>query len=343
MSARRVLLTGAGGVLGTELLERLRASSAVAVTGVTRRGDADGGVLAWRLGEEPCPPALAGPWDVVVHSAASTRWNMTPEEAVAANVRSTEALAAVVGPRTHVVHVSTAYAEGLRGSTASTDLGAYRNGYEWSKAASERLVRDRFGAVTIVRPPLIIGRRRDGRVARFTGVYTFLRAATTGLAPALVADPDAYLEVAPVDDVASRIVELAVGAPPTAPVVDVIARGERALRVREALAIAQAGLNEVRARHGRPPLEPSPMIDPRSWERFYLPFARQHLHPSQLKVLELLSAFTPYLKIRTPLAVDTFIADVAPALRRSIAHWAESRPGAALTEPRAWSARPAAA
>jgi nucleoside-diphosphate-sugar epimerase len=343
MSARKqVLLTGAGGVLGTELLARLRDLPTVAVTGVTRSGDAAAGVDAWYLGAEPCPEHLRGRWDVVVHCAASTRWNMTADEARAANVQTTEALAAVVGPTTHLIHISTAFAGGLRGSVASEQPTDYRNHYEWSKAAAERLVRNRHRTVTIVRPPLIIGRRSDGYVSRSTGIYTFFRAAGTGTAPVVVAEPDAFLEMAPVDDVAARIVEHVTGPPPAAPVIDMIGRGADAPRVSEALELAQAGINDVRKRHGRAPLEPTPIVSPARWERFHLPFARGHLDQRQLQVLELLSAFAPYLQIREPFLPQTTITDVRPVLRRSMAAWADAHRGVGLAEPHAWMKRLAA-
>jgi nucleoside-diphosphate-sugar epimerase len=268
---------------------------------------------------------------------------MTREEALEANLRSTEALAAVVGPETHLVHVSTAFALGLRGSTDSPDPVDYRNHYEWSKAASERLVLERFPHVTIVRPPLLIGRRSDGRVTRFNGVYTFLRAAATGLAPVLVADRDGFMELTAVDDAAQRVVELALGERPPAPVVDVLGRGDRALRVGEALALARETLNALRGRHGRGPFAECPIIEPERWDRFYLPFARQHLDRRQLRVLDLLSEFKPYLEIRKPLAITRRVADVASVLRRSLEHWGESHLALVLAEPRAWSTRAAGA
>jgi nucleoside-diphosphate-sugar epimerase len=267
---------------------------------------------------------------------------MTERQAVDANLRSTEALSAVVGPATHLIHISTAFALGLRGSTASAEPVDYRNHYEWSKAASERLVLERFPHLTIVRPPLLVGRRSDGRVTRFNGVYTFLRAAATGLAPALVADPESYIELAPVDDVASHVVARALAHPPASAVIDVIGRGGHALRVGPALELARGTLNDVRDRHGRAPLAPCPIIEPARWDRFYLPFARQHLDGRQLRVLALLSEFKPYLEIRTPLAITTSVPDVAPVLRRSLRHWAESHLAVVLADPRAWAARAAA-
>ena len=90
------------------------------------------------------------------------------------------------------------------------------------------------------------------------------------------------------------------------------------------------------------PLAACPIIEPARWDRFYLPFARQHLDRRQLRELDLLSEFKPYLEIRAPLAITASVADVAPVLRRSLGHWAETHLAVVLADPRAWATRAAA-
>ncbi|NHC16106.1 SDR family oxidoreductase [Motilibacter deserti] len=339
MSPRRVLVTGAGGVLGTELLEQLRAVPGLDVVGVTSRGDAERGVLRWAMGRENAPPGAQGPWDVVIHSAANTKWNLPAEQAVSANVRPTEALAQVLSAGTHLVHVSTAYAGGHFGSVEPTAVEAYRNTYEWSKAASERLVRELHrGPLTIARPPLLVGRRSDGHVARYSGVYLFFKGMASSTAPAVVGHSDALLEIVPVDDTARRILQLALGTPPPAPVVDVIGSGGAAPTVAQVLALGQKVMDELRAEHGLAPLPPTPLLDARRWERFYLPFARQHFDAKQSRVLDLLGAFIPYTTIRHPIEVTHVVPDVMPALRVAVRAWAERHRALVLAEPAPWQA-----
>src|SRR5215207_3516390 len=125
-----MLVTGATGVVGSELVGSARRAGWEAL-GCSARGGS-GGAVAWRMGAEPAPGALRREWDVVVHAAARPRWNLDPATAQESNVLPVAALEQVVGPRTHLVHVSTAYATGLRGDAGSPELADYRNSYEWS-------------------------------------------------------------------------------------------------------------------------------------------------------------------------------------------------------------------
>jgi nucleoside-diphosphate-sugar epimerase len=236
------------------------------------------------MGSEPPPPELSGHWDVIVHTAASTRWTMSRAEALAADVDPLRAVLSPADADTHVVHVSTAYVarsraqEDLRGP----EFEGYRNGYEWSKAACESLVReDHAGPLTIVRPPLIVGRRDDGRIARFSGPYTIIHALVSGLAAVVVRDPDGYAEISPVDEVAEAVASAVRAAPPAAPRVEVVAGGAGSLRLSDLIGIACRTLNEFRARHGVAGIEQPPFVPPDTWNRFFLPLANQYLSPFQ--------------------------------------------------------------
>jgi len=167
----RVLVTGATGVIGTEVAQRLRALPGAQVTATARRAPA-GDTVAWHIGQEPPLPPLEGPWDVIVHTAASTRWTMSRDEALDANVGVLRAILGLAGPGTHLVHLSTAYVGGQRNRSdlRGEEFEGYRNGYEWSKAVCEQVILEEHrGPTTIVRPPLVVGRRgrrRPGRLYR---------------------------------------------------------------------------------------------------------------------------------------------------------------------------------
>ncbi len=334
---RGVLVTGATGLVGTELIDQLREGGTIEVVGVSRRGSSrDPDVVAWDMAVEPPPPQLRRPWNAIVNTAANTRWTMSPQEATAANVASVRALKPLVGADTHVVHVSTAYALGLRGDVASTDLADYRNTYEWSKAHAERVAHEAFARLTVVRPPLIVGRRSDGRAARFSGMYTLIRGLTAGTVPAVVADPGARFDAIPVDRLGRLLADLAGNCDPNEGSVLTIAAGAAAPTLEEAIAVVVDSLNDWRQQHGRPSLKCPPLISPESWNRFFRPFVREYLTPRQLLILELLQHFEPYLALADPLQPDCTIDDVLPCLMTSTRYWAEANPRVAALAPAPW-------
>jgi nucleoside-diphosphate-sugar epimerase len=333
----RVLVTGSSGLVGFETVELLRAGGAHEVVGVSRARSAQASSsVAWDMAAEPPPAELRRPWDVIVHAAADTRWTMAPAEAARANVNSVAALAPLVSSDTHVVHISTAYAVGLRGDVQSEQLGDYRNTYEWSKAHGERLVSETFEHFTIIRPPLIIGRREDGRAARFAGMYTVLRGITASMVPVVVADPDAYFEVVPVDELAQLIVE--VSQRPAGDGVLTIAGGSRAPRVRSAFDRITSALNAWRAERGLEPFAEPRMISRESWDRFFLPFVRDQLSRRQHRVLELLSNFEPYLRLSEPLTPTHQVAGMESCIATAVRYWADTEHRQASQAPRAWKA-----
>ncbi len=333
-----VLVTGATGLVGFETVEQLDGAEPItAVVATSRRGaPADDAIIQWDLASQEPPAALRRPWDVIVHAAADTRWTMTPEEATAANVNTVAALTPIVDEHTHVIHVSTAYAIGLAGDVESDDLSDYRNTYEWSKAAAERLARASFPRLTIVRPPLIIGRRRDGRAARFAGMYTVLRAMTASMVPAIVGTADAPLDVIPVDALAALIVELALAGPQRD--VATIAGGESAPTVGHTIAVITGALNQWRQDRNLVPLESPPVIAPAAWERFFLPFVEDQLSPRQARVLELFEPFQAYLRDARPLVPTRQVTDIDSAVIAAVRFWADSHPRQAGLAPKPWQA-----
>jgi len=340
----RVLVTGATGLIGSEVLALLRRRGAppgpspgMRAVGVARREPVGtGDAVRWDMASEAPPEELRREWDVIVNAAADTRWTQSASEAERANVATVSAIAPLVSGSTRVVHVSTAYALGLRGDAASPDPADYRNHYEWSKAASERRARELFRAPAIVRPSLVIGRRDDGAAARFSGMYLFLRGITAGTIPAVVGTPDAFLDVVPVDAVAEVIVELALEEDAAGDGVVTVAAGAGAPRVQEGLRSMVTALNHWRSERSLPAIASPPVLAPERWERFFLPFARTHLSPRQLRILELLANFAPYLQITEPLQPTHPVPEAAAAIEPAVRYWAETHPRLAALQPRPW-------
>jgi thioester reductase-like protein len=92
-------------------------------------------------------------------------------------------------------HWSTAFVAGDReGVVHEHELDAeqrFRNGYERSKAAAERLARGAMAKlpITVVRPPIIVGDAETGEVDRFDGPYLLINAIVNAPANATVPLP----------------------------------------------------------------------------------------------------------------------------------------------------------
>ena len=230
----RVLLTGATGFVGMEVLARLLERTEREVVCVVRAADHDAAearldaVLA-TLYDDPSPYRarvrtlhgdLTGglhppedPVDVVCHCAASISFDMPIEEAREINVEGTRsmlALARAAGAR-RFVHVSTAYVAGTHAGRFGEDmLGTeFRNTYEQTKCEAERVV----GAVedmevAIARPSIVMGESDTGWTPAFNVLYWPLRAFARGLFEQVPALPDGRVDVVPVDYVADGIAKL---------------------------------------------------------------------------------------------------------------------------------------
>jgi nucleoside-diphosphate-sugar epimerase len=354
--SQRILLTGATGLVGTQLRADLRAAAPDAhLVGTSRSGSRDGTVIAWDMAASSPPPAeLAGPWHVIVNNAADVRWTMAPEDALRANVTTLDGLGSVANPNTHVIHVSTAFATGHTGSTASEHLVDYRNTYEWSKAAGERLAAERFARLTIVRPSLIMGRRADGHAARFAGLYVLLRGISSSTIPAVPAASGAVIDMVPVDDFTQFLRQLALGTAPAAdgeaglldalpaagaPRVFTFANGPEAPLVSDVVPAMVDALNAWRAERDLVPFGQPKLIEPDAWDRFFLAFAREHLTARQQRSLDLLRAYEPYLQLSEYRPATHVVRDVLPSITASARYWADTFPRLAGMPLRPWKAK----
>jgi nucleoside-diphosphate-sugar epimerase len=328
-----MLVTGGTGAVGSEVVEAARRDG-WRVVSCSRRPTP--GSVTWDMSVQPAPPVLRGGWDVVVHTAARLRWNLPAAEAWRANVEPVRRLAAIVTPATRVVLVSSAFVIGRGGGPGSSDPSDYQNTYEWSRAAAEREAAGLFERLVVVRPPLVIGRRVDGGIGAFFGLYTLLHALMTSMLPLLVADSQAYLDLAPVSDVAQCCLEVSSTMDSTA--THVLGAGANAVLVGSALPRILATLNDWRARNGHGPVELPALVTPEQYRRFFLPMAQRRLSPRQLRVISLLEPFVPYLSRRSPIEVTWPVGGVLDCLDRSVRAWAQSHPALASRSLNPWPA-----
>jgi long-chain acyl-CoA synthetase len=238
-----LLLTGATGFVGMELLARMLRDPSVRVVALIRATDDEHATRrlhatlrsiygssephAQRVtavaGDLELPglgvdPALADRVTAIVHGAASVSFELPLQRARAINVAGTRrviAFAQSCSQLRRMTYVSTAYVAGThRGvfGEQDFDLGQrFRNAYEQSKFEAELHVRAaaaRGLPVTVVRPSIIVGDRHSGWTASFNVLYWPLRALARGAYPLLPARSRAPVDVVSVDYVADAICAL---------------------------------------------------------------------------------------------------------------------------------------
>lgn len=320
-----MLVTGASGVIGRELVQQATEQGWEVVGCASTAAD---GTVPWVMGVQPAPQELRRGWDVIVHVAARPRLDMALEQAEAANVVPVLALTEVFAPQTHLIHVSTAFATGRCGTVDSSDPRDYRNSYEWSKAWSERVAVERYAPLTIVRPCLVIGRRRDGAVARFTGLYEFVYGFGMGMVPELVGFPWALVDLVSVCDVADCILRLAAGAAPGSTRVESLGRGAGAMTVQVVAERAIGAINGVRVGKGLPPMALPPIVAPGGCAPASAPPTRK-----------LMDTLMEYLSIVDPLPVTWLVKPMEDCLDQAMGWWAVRRPELALQAVAPWERR----
>jgi nucleoside-diphosphate-sugar epimerase len=240
----RILVTGAGGLIGCELVGVLsgRGHGVIALqhrSTALRRNDGTPIPSAPWAGHAPGPGAvLTLPGDVrrpglgldaaaqaavgdgldlAIHCAALTSFNLDPPAYQAVNVGGIANLIAYTDrPRTPLLHVSTAYVCGLRdGPIREDELDAgqvFANGYEASKADGERQVaaaRSQGRRIAVARPSVVVGASGDGVIGAFGSFYGMLRLAAEGRISVLPARPGASLDLVPIDHVVAGLVDIA--------------------------------------------------------------------------------------------------------------------------------------
>jgi thioester reductase-like protein len=234
-----VLLTGATGFVGTEILSRFLERGDRHIFALVRAENDD--QAAVRLPAHDRLTAVAGDIQqtelaladetrellrrevtTVVHCAASVSFDLPLEESRAVNVDGSRRMlefARSCERLERFSYVSTAYVAGEPGGLFREDELAvgqrFRNPYERSKFEAELALRSegRDLPLQILRPSIVVGDSSTGRTSSFNVLYGPLKAFARGAVPAIPARRDAPVDIVPVDYVADRVHELATHGP----------------------------------------------------------------------------------------------------------------------------------
>jgi nucleoside-diphosphate-sugar epimerase len=325
---RTVLLTGASGVIGRALLQRLDDLDVVCLV---HRSPVRGPNVTIALGDVAKPLlGLAGPAyaelaakvDAVIHCAAVTDFNRTDGSLEATNITGTEHVAAFAAAANAVLyHVSTAFVH----ATADGDRGRAAIGYAASKSAAEQIVRSSSVPHVIFRPSVVIGDSVTGEIAAFQGLHQVAAAILADIVPMIPFDPGWPIDFVPADLVADAIacaVENRVSAGEFW-----ISAGDKALRLHEAVAVVvdfARGLGMA--------IDTPRFVPPDVFDRLIGPVFLDAL-PGRIRrnVVRMLDFFTIYLRSgeTKPSSLDQLAAlgagplpDQRESLRNSLRYWA---------------------
>ncbi len=342
MPTRCVLLTGATGLLGRDVLARLLAANASTRVLVLVR-DADRWIATTRTvrGIERVTPVIGDlradalgldAWarqqvrrsvTAVVHLAADTKFSRPLDEARAVNTAGTMRVlevAAECATPVRFAHVSTAFVAGKRvgviGEDESTHNAGWANAYEQSKYEAEALVRAHAGDWTILRSSTVVCDDIGGGVTQLNAVHRALQLYRNGLAAMMPGVAGSTVDAVTTEYVGEAIARLALDDDLHRRSVHLCA-GAGALPLQELLEITWerwSALDPAWRRRGTP--RPA-LADLRTYALFERSI--EEIGDSSLKrVMRALSHFAPQLAL--PKRFETSTADAllgapAPAVR----------------------------
>lgn len=241
-----ILVTGATGLLGTEIIRALLREERGLIFALVRGENEEkaecrlrsfwweepalykaigdrvrvvcGDITQENLGmSEAEADAVASQTAYVIHAAAETGVQRSRHDLREINTKGTKntasfaRLAAKRGGLCRFVYISTAYVAGERsGRILESDPlpDSYATYYEESKADAERIVRKAGVPFCICRPGMIIGNSENGRTRNFNTIYYVMKLMLQGRLPVVPVRADKKLNVIPADDVADAVVRL---------------------------------------------------------------------------------------------------------------------------------------
>ncbi len=211
LTKRRVLLAGASGVVGQELLRQFEADPTIEPLCLVHRSTLADRAVATVRGDITRPQlglSTAGYLDLVhgideVVNAASVAASGSSHESLRAiNVVGTTRLVKLAAHAgVPFYHLSTACL-GVRRENPLAEAGS---AYASSKREAEDAVREGGVPYAILRPSIIVGHSRTGAISGFGGFYQMASRFLRGRLPVIPFGPDAVVDLVPVDYVAAAV------------------------------------------------------------------------------------------------------------------------------------------
>lgn len=260
------------------------------------------------LGLEPAArDALEHEVTHIVHSAATTRFDLPLPEASAINVGGTREVLAIARRAARrrlerYLHVSTAYVSGDRnGRILEEDLWknqGFVNSYESTKCRAERDVRALMGELpaTVIRPCAVIGDSGTGRTRTFNVIYYPLKLLSRGLLRALPGSPDTPIDLVPVDYVADAANHLLLRRDSAGKTYHLTA-GDRVESIGNIAKLAVRFLNDSRG-NGEPRVPPVRFIPHGPFHLLLKPLLKAVYGARGREVIAKLEVYLPYLTTR---------------------------------------------
>ncbi len=247
----------------------------------------------------------------VIHCAATVSFDHPLEEARRINVGGIQNVLTVCRrlPRLERLDaVSTCYVAGRRSDLVKepdlSDAHGFNNTYEQTKYESELELRAAMKDLPIAvhRPSIVVGDSRTGKTGAFKVLYWPLKVIARGWLPIVPYDPDAQLDIVPVDYVTSGILALSRD-PATIGSTYHLAAGPGRDTTLGTLA------EHLSARFGRRlPLR----VHPRWWQRLVRPALMMMSAPSLRRTLQTGLVYRPYLQMRLRFDTTTTRAQLEP-------------------------------
>jgi nucleoside-diphosphate-sugar epimerase len=330
-----VLVTGSSGVVGAPLVDRLDPESTICLTHRSEPPAAgvrilQGDVRDPRLGlSDAVYEQLVREVDIVVHSAAATRFDLPRDDIFEVNVEGTRhVLEFVARADARLLQLGTAFAEVTdTGKAGWIDPGNYLD----SKRASEDLLRASGLDWQLVRPSIVIDAVDASGSVRLQGIQFFVRAVIQGEVPFLIAEDDHLVDFVPASLVAEVLEEMIAG-PGPGDVVDVTAG-------KAAWSVPRFFSEVVRASTaaGRPPVQPR-LIREEMFERLIRPVFFPELPRRVLRRYEQATAVATGFVVKQPFESSLpelerhYRRDFAFDLKATCDSFIESLVGAAMVK-----------